>query len=109
MACQTAKPCTPRPDQFSHFAPTISNFHYSKNKKRAVPSRQSTLDKFVAKAGPPRPRSEEPDQDCAQGDEGVGYIDIDADAAKTWIYPGSMFVFFFPSMFEVYFMIGKSG
>ncbi|KAG7985254.1 hypothetical protein I3843_03G016000 [Carya illinoinensis] len=87
VACQTAKPCTPRPDQFSHFAPTISNFHYSKNKKRAVPSRQSTLDKFVAKAGPPRPRSEEPDQDRAQGDEGVGYIDIDADAAKTWIYP----------------------
>ncbi|KAG6659233.1 hypothetical protein CIPAW_03G019200 [Carya illinoinensis] len=87
VACQTAKPCTPRPDQFSHFAPTISNFHYSKNKKRAVPSRQSTLDKFVAKAGPPRPRSEEPDQDRAQGDKGVGYIDIDADAAKTWIYP----------------------
>lgn len=97
----------------SHFAPPDSNASCSKTKQKAGVSRQSTLDKFVAKAGPPRRQSQNRgadlrDQDGVEGDERVSCIDIDAEAAKTWIYPGFFFWEFFFN-FYVYFVIGQMG
>ncbi|KAB1210893.1 Fanconi anemia group M protein [Morella rubra] len=87
VACQTATPSTSLPDQFSHFVPPDLNVPFSKTKKKPGLSRRATLDKFVDKAGPSRPQSEERNQDRIDGDEGVNCIDIDPEAAKTWIYP----------------------
>ncbi|KAE8022325.1 hypothetical protein FH972_008133 [Carpinus fangiana] len=93
VACQTTKPSTSHADQFiSHFTTPVSNASCSKTKQKAGVSRQSTLDKFVAKAGPPRPQSQNRgaelrDQDGVEGDERVSCIDIDPEAAKTWTYP----------------------
>lgn len=100
MACETAKPSTSHADQFiSHFTTPVSNASSSKAKQKAGVSRQSTLDKFVAKAGPQRPQSQNRgpelrDQDGVEGDERVSCIDIDAEAAKTWTYPGYFSQFF---------------
>jgi Fanconi anemia group M protein len=105
VACQTGKPSTSHADQFvSHFSPPNSNASCSKTKQKAGVSRQSTLDKFVAKAGLPRARSQHRgaelrDQDGVEGDERVSCINIDAEAAKTWIYPG---FFFFLQFFLIF-------
>lgn len=50
-------------------------------------SKQSTLDKFLGKVqfNQCQQQSNEPEP---ESDEKVCYVDIDAEAAKTWIYPG---------------------
>ncbi|XWS24799.1 hypothetical protein CRYUN_Cryun27aG0015700 [Craigia yunnanensis] len=70
----------------SHFAPPPLLAQISKKNT----SRQSTLDRFIGTVGP-RPPSDnhrtvevEVDVEC---DERVASVDIDTEAAKTWIYP----------------------
>ncbi|RVX13212.1 DEAD-box ATP-dependent RNA helicase FANCM [Vitis vinifera] len=54
-------------------------------------SKQSTLDNFISPAGavPPLENWDTLDRDKSNlvGDEGLCCIDVDAEAAKTWIYP----------------------
>ena len=77
MACQTTKP----------------SISCSDNNKPKL-SKQSTLDKFISPAGavPPLENWDTLDRDKSNlvGDEGLCCIDVDAEAAKTWIYPGSV-------------------
>ncbi|KAF3445456.1 hypothetical protein FNV43_RR10632 [Rhamnella rubrinervis] len=82
VACQTGKPsstsCT---EESSRFAPPGNH----ENNKKTGTARQSTLDKFIGKAVP---RLHQESLDIAErGDERVSDIGIDAEAAKTWIYP----------------------
>ncbi|XP_057974604.1 DEAD-box ATP-dependent RNA helicase FANCM isoform X2 [Malania oleifera] len=83
IACQSSKPSNSRPLEPSHSLPL-------KNKKFSA-SRQSTLDQFVCAAGP-RSLSEKPSPRIRNdhhfnGDEGRCCVNIDTEAAKTWIYP----------------------
>ncbi|KAM3729495.1 hypothetical protein ACB098_12G016800 [Castanea mollissima] len=111
VACATAtanvntnaKPSTSTSEQSSHFAPpetpkfqSCSTSYTTNNNNNKKQGRQSTLDKFVSKSGPPRPPQYrhqaqyfvEIDRDCFDGgDELSCGIDIDAHAAQTWIYP----------------------
>ena len=77
MACQTTKPSISCSDNYK---PKLS--------------KQSTLDKFISPAGavPPLENGDTLDRDKSNlvGDEGLCCIDVDAEAAKTWIYPGSV-------------------
>ncbi|KAI8531136.1 hypothetical protein RHMOL_Rhmol11G0114000 [Rhododendron molle] len=81
--------------------PTISN-PIARTNNSVSSSRQSTLDRFIQKAGP-SVRSEdridreidqdwveEIDLDKFQGNGRVSYVEIDAEAAKTWIYPANV-------------------
>ncbi|KAL6318094.1 hypothetical protein AAG906_035239 [Vitis piasezkii] len=74
VACQTTKP----------------SISCSDNNKPKL-SKQSTLDKFISPAGavPPLENGDTLDRDKSNlvGDEGLCCIDVDAEAAKTWIYP----------------------
>ncbi|XP_022939321.1 DEAD-box ATP-dependent RNA helicase FANCM isoform X3 [Cucurbita moschata] len=60
------------------------------NEKRGT-SRQSTLHRFIinpnAKSQKKTPEVEEPVQDRALVEDSVCLVDIDQEAAKTWIYP----------------------
>ena len=77
MACQTTKPSISCSDD---------------NKPKL--SKQSTLDKFISPAGAVLPLENgdttNKDKSNLVGDKGLCCIDIDAEAAKTWIYPGSV-------------------
>lgn len=79
-------------------------------------SRQSTLDRFIQKAGPSaRPDDQidrEIDQDNVEETERddkfqrsgrASYVEIDTEAAKTWIYPGFVhyYTFRLPLLFVV--------
>lgn len=74
VACQTTKPSISCSDNYK---PKLS--------------KQSTLDKFISPAGavPPLENGDTLDRDKSNlvGDEGLCCIDVDAEAAKTWIYP----------------------
>ncbi|XP_034676196.1 DEAD-box ATP-dependent RNA helicase FANCM isoform X2 [Vitis riparia] len=74
VACQTTKP----------------SISCSDNNKPKL-SKQSTLDRFISPAGavPPLENGDTLDRDKSNlvGDEGLCCIDVDAEAAKTWIYP----------------------
>lgn len=63
------------------------------NEKRGT-SRQSTLHRFIinpnAKSQKKTPEVEEPVQDRALVEDSVCLVDIDQEAAKTWIYPGRL-------------------
>ncbi|XVF63305.1 hypothetical protein PTKIN_Ptkin09bG0077300 [Pterospermum kingtungense] len=80
-ACENTKPSSS-----SHFAasPPLS---LAQNSKKNT-SRQSTLDRFIGRVGPRSPtdnhRTVEVD---IEGDDRVAFVDIDTEAAKTWIYP----------------------
>ncbi|KAM1734734.1 hypothetical protein ACFX11_020166 [Malus domestica] len=83
-------------DQSSHFAPPPSNINtpvqnpiapIPGNKKKAGTSRQSTLDKFMGRPPPGIRDVEERNLDCSEGDGRVSCVPIDAEAAKTWMYP----------------------
>ncbi|KAM2027680.1 hypothetical protein ACFX1T_019937 [Malus domestica] len=83
-------------DQSSHFAPPPSNINtpvqnpiapIPGNKKKAGTSRQSTLDKFIGRPPPGIRDVEERNLDCSEGDGRVSCVPIDAEAAKTWMYP----------------------
>ncbi|OMP00248.1 hypothetical protein COLO4_12801 [Corchorus olitorius] len=90
-ACQTSKPSSN--NSSSHFPPPPSAHIPKRNAAMATAvgtSKQSTLDKFIARVGP-RPASDkhqtvEPEVDV-EGDYRVASVDIDMEAAKTWIYP----------------------
>ncbi|XP_058189885.1 DEAD-box ATP-dependent RNA helicase FANCM isoform X2 [Rhododendron vialii] len=81
--------------------PTISSPNARTNNSVSS-SRQSTLDRFIQKAGPSvrsedridreidQDRVEEIDLDKFQGSGRVSYVEIDAEAAKTWIYPANV-------------------
>ncbi|GLT75317.1 hypothetical protein SLA2020_470510 [Shorea laevis] len=101
-ACQSAKPSTSSLNYpSSHFVPppvgeNSNGFRPEGERKPGGSSRQSTLDRFMGRVvGPSRPSSEnhrkfeDRDPECVvvEGDERVPSIDIDAGAAKTWIYP----------------------
>ncbi|CBI22309.3 unnamed protein product, partial [Vitis vinifera] len=74
VACQTTKPSISCSDD---------------NKPKL--SKQSTLDKFISPAGAVLPLENgdttNKDKSNLVGDKGLCCIDIDAEAAKTWIYP----------------------
>lgn len=63
------------------------------NTKRGT-SRQATLHRFLANPNAkPRKKTlhvEEPVQDRGLLEESIGLVDIDEEAAKTWIYPGRL-------------------
>lgn len=80
MACQTGKP--------SSSSCNLKD-HESKKKKTGT-SRQSSLHEFVGKAVP-RPQQERSWDTVERGDERVPHIEIDSEAAKTWIYPGFIY------------------
>ncbi|XP_022718257.1 DEAD-box ATP-dependent RNA helicase FANCM [Durio zibethinus] len=72
----------------SHFAPSPPLPQFSKKNT----SRQSTLDRFIGKVGPrlsyDNHRTIEVEVDVGvEAEERVSPVHIDADAAKTWIYP----------------------
>lgn len=89
MACQAGKPSsTCYTEECSRFAPPGNH----ESKKKSGTCRQSTLDRFIGRADPtPQQQSL-----CSEelGDERVSHVDIDAEAAKTWIYPGSICNFY---------------
>lgn len=96
---QASKPSTSLPDQSSHFAPPPNNppiqnsvASISENMKKPGSSRQTTLDQFIGRACPrPQPESrdvQEHNRDCNEGDGRVSSVQIDTEAAKTWMYPG---------------------
>ncbi|KAI4332333.1 hypothetical protein L6164_017253 [Bauhinia variegata] len=90
-ACQLTNPSTSIISESCDVAEN-SKIWGSKREKKPGASRQSTLDKFVGKEEKPKPQFEigdngEQHRDCVEGDETVSFVDIDAEAAKTWIYP----------------------
>ncbi|GMP47824.1 hypothetical protein CsSME_00015397 [Camellia sinensis var. sinensis] len=100
FACQaTTNPFTSNPihhhhplHQLSTKPPLTTNIPYSNNTHiKSLPSRQSTLDKFIRKPGPSAPPENrnvgDIDPNKYEGSEGVSCLNIDAEAAKTWIYP----------------------
>lgn len=113
VAClRNANPSTNNPSSSSHFAPRVfnskNNYNLNgfssidkKNKKKHETCKQSTLDSFIGKMGPRiiEPKNiQQQDRDdvgVVEGDERVSCIEIDAEAAKTWIYPGHIYYFFF--------------
>uniref|UniRef100_A0A2N9HDI2 Helicase ATP-binding domain-containing protein n=1 Tax=Fagus sylvatica TaxID=28930 RepID=A0A2N9HDI2_FAGSY len=90
-ATATATATTKPSSSTSHFAPPETpKFPSSSNTNKH--SRQSTLHNFISKAAPPRPQYQAPNlvkinQDHFDGGYGISCIDIDSEAAKTWIYP----------------------
>ncbi|CAL5333513.1 unnamed protein product [Camellia sinensis] len=100
FACQaTTNPSTSNPihhhhplHQLSTKPPLTTNIPHSNNTHiKSLPSRQSTLDKFIRKPGPSAPPENrnvgDIDPNKYEGSEGVSCLNIDAEAAKTWIYP----------------------
>ncbi|XP_059630912.1 DEAD-box ATP-dependent RNA helicase FANCM [Cornus florida] len=86
VACEKTKPSTSLPIEHPHQV-----FTKNKTQKKHGSSRQSTLDHLIGKAVP-KPRVEkwdvrDRDQERIESDEIVSCINIDAEAAKTWIYP----------------------
>ncbi|KAL5559339.1 hypothetical protein UlMin_035550, partial [Ulmus minor] len=75
VACETAKATSTS----SPIAPPDNLDNY---KKKPGTSRQSTLDRFVVSK--PQPESWDVGEPC---DERVPNVEIDAEAAKSWIYP----------------------
>ncbi|KAF5732139.1 hypothetical protein HS088_TW18G00828 [Tripterygium wilfordii] len=100
VSCQNAKPSTsstPQNCSSSYFAPPdgTTSMRNSNNlcsvKKGPSTCKQSTLDKFIGKEIP-RPHSEgleveNPKEVWTEADERVPFVAVDAEAAKTWIYP----------------------
>lgn len=80
VACQTGKPSSSSCNLENHESE-------KKKKKNGSNSRQSTLHEFVGKEVP-RPQKERSWDTVERGDERVCDVEIDAEAAKTWIYPG---------------------
>ncbi|KAK0577324.1 hypothetical protein LWI29_031299 [Acer saccharum] len=95
VACETTKPSSAsNPD-------ASTNFSSNDQKKKPSISKQSKLDKFFGNAGPRpqvglRPQVGQIAQlgpgpqfnvEFDEGDEKMCYLEIDAEAAKTWIYP----------------------
>ncbi|KAI9201492.1 hypothetical protein LWI28_024242 [Acer negundo] len=95
VACETTKPSSAsNPD-------ASTNFSSNDQKKKPSISKQSKLDKFFGNAGP-RPQvglipqvgpiaqlcpGPQFNVEFDEGDEKMCYLEIDAEAAKTWIYP----------------------
>lgn len=114
MAYQVTKPSTSLADETPNFAEK----GYNKKKKPGT-SRQFTIHKYLGKEETPRPQFEDPkigknDGDCFEGEEGMSCTDIDAEAAQTWIYPGSdefglllllLFFFFFSLSFSPAYLV----
>ncbi|XP_065847940.1 DEAD-box ATP-dependent RNA helicase FANCM isoform X2 [Euphorbia lathyris] len=100
VACQSAQSSTSLPTNSysSHFVPppNSSNYFSSSNNftKKTAPCKQSTLDSFFGKGvsigTPPRtPLVDDPNQQywVEGNEERPCCIEIDPEAAKTWIYP----------------------
>lgn len=73
-------------------AETPSSFPFSKENEKRGTSRQSTLHRFIVNPNA-KPRKisldvEQPVEDPSLVEHSVGLVDIDEEAAKTWIYPG---------------------
>ncbi|XP_024930384.2 DEAD-box ATP-dependent RNA helicase FANCM isoform X1 [Ziziphus jujuba] len=79
VACQTGKPSSSSCNFEKHESE-------KKKKKNGSNSRQSTLHEFVAKEVP-RPQQERSWDTGERRDERVCDVEIDVEAAKTWIYP----------------------
>lgn len=77
-ACQSSKPSTSNSTNFNLC---------SKANKKPSTSKQSTLDKFFGNVGP-KPQGTEEFNEGSSFDESLCHVQIDAEAAKTWIYPG---------------------
>ncbi|PON76983.1 DEAD/DEAH box RNA helicase family protein [Trema orientale] len=75
----------PTPLNSSFIAPPPENFDNNKKRNGSSHPKQSTLDKFVVKPFP-RPQPEIPTV-FEPGDGKPPNVRIDAEAAKTWIYP----------------------
>ncbi|OWM67462.1 hypothetical protein CDL15_Pgr028325 [Punica granatum] len=100
MACQSSGPSTSTapadPFRTPCFAPSDAlcggfDAPFAADKRKNGASRQSTLDKFIGRAGP---RLEVENRAVAVEDRGsfdsngeVSCVEIDVEAAKTWIYP----------------------
>lgn len=72
-------------------AETPSSFPFSKENEKRGTSRQSTLHRFIVNPNA-KPRKisldvEQPVEDPSLVEHSVGLVDIDEEAAKTWIYP----------------------
>ncbi|KAH9692064.1 DEAD-box ATP-dependent RNA helicase FANCM [Citrus sinensis] len=76
-ACQSSKPSTSNSTNFNLC---------SKANKKPSTSKQSTLDKFFGNVGP-KPQGTEEFNEGSSFDESLCHVQIDAEAAKTWIYP----------------------
>lgn len=101
-ACQVSKlPSTSSClEQPSPFAPP--NNHDEKKKSGTSSSRQSTLHEFVGKAKVvPRPQVKV-FQEQHFGNERLPAVQIDVQAAKTWIYPGRFFNLYGTSIWVSY-------
>ncbi|KAH9757857.1 DEAD-box ATP-dependent RNA helicase FANCM [Citrus sinensis] len=85
-ACQSSKPSTSNSTNFNLC---------SKANKKPSTCKQSTLDKFFGNLGP-KPQGAEEFNEGSSFDESLCHVQIDAEAAKTWIYPGKI-VFAAPS------------
>ncbi|KAH9757852.1 DEAD-box ATP-dependent RNA helicase FANCM [Citrus sinensis] len=76
-ACQSSKPSTSNSTNFNLC---------SKANKKPSTCKQSTLDKFFGNLGP-KPQGAEEFNEGSSFDESLCHVQIDAEAAKTWIYP----------------------
>ncbi|KDO83873.1 hypothetical protein CISIN_1g037446mg, partial [Citrus sinensis] len=76
-ACQSSKPSTSNSTNFNLC---------SKANKKPSTCKQSTLDKFFGNLGP-KPQGTEEFNEGSSFDESLCHVQIDAEAAKTWIYP----------------------
>lgn len=102
IACENSKPSTSTasvdPFRTPCFASSdalhrSSNAQFAADKRMNGAPRQSTLDKFIGRAGP-RIELESRAvaiEDCGHLDSsgGMNCVEIDAEAANTWIYPGN--------------------
>lgn len=101
IACENSKPSTSTAYVDPFRTPCVASsdaLHhncsapFAADKRMNGAPRQSTLDKFISRAGP---RIELETRAVAiegQGNTddnvGMGFVEIDVEAAKTWIYPG---------------------
>ncbi|KAK2967021.1 hypothetical protein RJ640_003377 [Escallonia rubra] len=89
VACQASKPFTWAPDVHSHQVTDVPTCLPIPDKRPGT-SRQSTLDRFMGIPNSmPEIKKAHRDQDKAnvEFDEMPSCVKIDAEAAKTWIYP----------------------
>ena len=88
-ANQPSTSAAPGHSSFS-IPPPPNNFE---SKTRNGSSKQSTVDKFVVKSFP---RSQPENRNVFEpgADEKVPKVEIDPEAAKTWIYPGSIHIIY---------------
>ncbi|KAL5776376.1 hypothetical protein ACOSP7_009302 [Xanthoceras sorbifolium] len=96
VACETTKPPSASNSDAAFPHPDSTNFSSNDQSKKPSISKQSKLDKYFGNAGPrpqvgPKPRQvghgPRFDEECGEDDEKTCYVEIDAEAAKTWIYP----------------------